>query len=157
MSGTQTVLVGCKAPNGVILNLDRLERESGNPQDIRVRRVRGATTVTLKGWAKPFNREDRTAETGGYALTPVPADFWEAWVATHPDFPMLLDGTILAPTATGGERRGNAMAQAREHEKVERMNAPLNPDGDHRTAPTGGRPPQEEDESRQRRLRSGQG
>ena len=59
----ETVLVGCKAPNGLILNLDRYEVDAQG----RARRMTGLKTVTLAGWAHRIGFEpDPTAETGGY-------------------------------------------------------------------------------------------
>ena len=55
--------------------------------------------------------------TGGYVLTRVPADFWEQWLATHADFPMIEDGTILGP-------HKDAAGQARGHIEVPKMHAP---------------------------------
>ena len=114
MAAGEMVLVGCKHPNGVVLNLDRLEKVNDQGQ---VRMVKGKQTVTLKGWAHPFNRPDPAEGLGGYVLTPVPADFWNAWLESHSDFPMLEDMTILPP-------HKDAPKQARDFEEVPQMHAP---------------------------------
>lgn len=51
MATSSTVTVGCKLPNGLVLELAGQKHE-----------LAGA----------------RTAKAGGYGLTPVPADFWQA-------------------------------------------------------------------------------
>jgi hypothetical protein len=110
------VMIGCKAPNGVVLNLDSFVRKFPGTNDPGVQRVDGKRTVTLKGWSHRVNEPDMAAGTGGYVLTPVPADFWEAWAASHTDFPMLTDGTIIAP-------HKDSIGQARAHAEVPKMHA----------------------------------
>jgi hypothetical protein len=112
MAGEQMVMVGCKHPSGVVLNLDTYVRDGEQGQ---VRRAYGKGSVTLKGWSKPFNMPDTTER--GYALTAVPADFWEQWVAEHPDFPMLLDKTIIGP-------HKDMSGQAKAFESVDPMFRP---------------------------------
>ncbi len=111
------VLVGCKAPNGVVLNLDRYEPMAGG----QVRRIVGKKSVTLNGWAHEFNKIDPAEGTGGYVLTSVPASFWEEWIASHADFPMIEDMTILGPAK-------DAVGQAREMFEVPKMFAPPSKD-----------------------------
>ena len=104
------VMVGCKAPNGVVLNLDRYEIVGGGAARV----IPGKQTVTLKGWAHEFNRIDPAAETGGYVLTSVPQSFWDEWLKTHPDFPMLEDKTIIGP-------HKDVVGQARDMAAVPKM------------------------------------
>jgi hypothetical protein len=111
-----TVMIACKAPNGLVLNLDvsvKTDERGGSKIN------RGPTTVTLKGWSHPFNRPDPTEGLGGYALTPVPTEFWEAWLATHADSPLLADKIILGP-------HRDARAQAVAHDAVPKMFPPAN-------------------------------
>ena len=111
----EMVMIGCKHPNGVILNLDHyvVTDERSNS----VRRINGKATVTLKGWAHLQNKPDPTEGMGGYALTPVPVDFWQAWIKEHAEFPMIVDKTIVGP-------HKDAVAQARAHAEVGKMYAP---------------------------------
>jgi hypothetical protein len=113
-----TVMIACKHPQGVVLNTDKyvLARE-GDPSS-PLRKVHGRS-FKLSGWAHEYNKPDPAAETGGYVLTPVPSDFWEEWLASHKDFPMLMDKTILPPAKVG-----SGLAQARDHEAVPKMFAP---------------------------------
>lgn len=110
----EMVMVGCKHPNGVVLNLDRYETMGTNGA---VRLVSGKRAITLKGWAHQFNRPDPTEESGGYALTSVPKAFWDQWLADHEGFPMLVDKTILGPHRDG-------QGQSRAHASVPKMHAP---------------------------------
>ena len=100
------VLIGCKAPNGLVLNLDRYETTNDNRPP---RRISGGQPVTLKGWSVPFGVADTTS--GGYALTEVPADFWEAWLKANADSSLLADKVILPP-------HRDASAQANAHAAV---------------------------------------
>jgi hypothetical protein len=102
-----TVLVGCKMPNGVVLNLDRYEIVI----DRDVRRIEGSKTVKLKGNAIAFGTPDITV--GGYAFTTVDADFWEAWVKHNVNSSLLADKLIFARPRTP-----DAEAQAREQSSV---------------------------------------
>ena len=80
-----------------------------------MRRLNGETTITLKGWARSWGAPDTTE--GGYALTPVPAEFWELWLQQHADSPLLRDKIILPP-------HKDARAQAIDHAEVPQMNRP---------------------------------
>lgn len=112
----QMVLIGCKHPNGVELNLDKVQF-IGDPKNGQARVVPGERFV-LKGWSYRRGVEiDPTFETGGYRMTPVPASFWEAWLAAHPDFPMLADQTIIGP-------HKDAVGKARDQAAVPQMFAP---------------------------------
>jgi hypothetical protein len=113
----QMVMVACKHPNGVVLNLDRIVPIGNNGQ---VRVVHGAS-VRLAGWSHEYNKVDPAAETGGYVLTPIPAEFWVEWLKAHPDFPMLVDKTILGP-------HRDHVGQARDHAEVPKMFAPSSGD-----------------------------
>jgi len=117
------VLVGCKAPNGIILNLDRYDRQ--DMQRIDVTRVEGARTVTLAGWSHQFNKPNPTEDTHGARLTRVPRDFWDAWFEAHAKSSLLMDGIIIPPPKTAG--RDNAVAQARDQVTRPAMFPPVTP------------------------------
>jgi hypothetical protein len=106
------VLIGCKHPGGVVLNLDHYTLV--DERNLRVRLDMGKMTVVLKGWSHPVNRPDPTEGTGGYVLTPVSKDFWDQWLAEHRDFPMLADKTIIGPHT-------DAKGQARDLAAVPQM------------------------------------
>jgi hypothetical protein len=135
MADVQTVIVGCKAPNGVILNLDRYEIT--HHEKMAVRKIEGKRTIVLRGFAHKFNEPDPTATSGGYRLTAVPADFWAEWWkingshAANPS-PLIIDKIILPPPSSGADKATNGAALAREMAEVPKMNAPLDPSGDPR-------------------------
>jgi hypothetical protein len=103
------VYVGCKMPNGVILNLTRYEvisKEHGIVQ----RTGEELGTVRLKG--NTF-RQGFQVDTSidGYVFTPVPKDFWEAWLKDHADSSLLKDGFIKPALSLDAGKK-----MAREHE-----------------------------------------
>lgn len=114
-----TVAIACKAPNGVVLNLHTYE-PVGSKEQGNVRLVRGKE-VTLLGWAHKWGHPDLTADTGGYRLTEIDADFWAEWVKRNPDSPLLADKIILPPP----DKAGMAASQARDHRAVPKMFAPV--------------------------------
>lgn len=109
-----TVMVGCKSPNGLVLNLDQSVKTDDRGGS---RIIRGAQTVVLKGWAHPFNRPDPAVETGGYVLTQVPTEFWDKWFAVNAESTFIIDKIILPPHR---DARGQAVA----HDAVPRMFGP---------------------------------
>ena len=117
------VIVGCKAPNGLILNLDRYERPDNSRLDVN--RIDGPRTVTLAGWAHDFNKPNPTEETHGARLNRVPKDFWEQWFAVHDKSSLILDGIIIPPPKAAG--RDNATAVAREMADRPAMFPPATP------------------------------
>lgn len=118
-SSVDMVLIGCKHPSGLILNLDRYQAKGTQGQ---VDRVPGGATVTLKGWARPLNGPNvRADETeGGYQLTAVPHDFWDAWFAIHKEDSLIVDRVILPPAS-------DTAAMAREFSAVPQMFRPADP------------------------------
>ncbi len=87
---TRQVYVGCKLPNGVILRLFRWIDDRGTPKDKNTgEREKIAVPATgpngkpqevrLRGPALRFGAQPRFVIAGGYALTPIDADFWEKW------------------------------------------------------------------------------
>ncbi|CAB4149578.1 hypothetical protein UFOVP1433_11 [uncultured Caudovirales phage] len=87
----QTVRIACKAPNGLVLNLSAYH-QTNDRGDVR---VKPGPTVTLAGWSRVFGAADHT--TGGYAMTDVPLDFWNAWYAANEHSSLLADKIILPP------------------------------------------------------------
>lgn len=101
-----TVNVGCKLPNG--LHLDH--------QGVRVT-LNGANSSRL---------------IGGYGLTEVDKDFFDAWSAAYKDFGPLVNGEIFAQSTAK-----NAEAQAKEQATVASGFERINPE-----APGGGVAPE---------------
>lgn len=110
------VLVGCKAPHGLILNLDSYRKRGDQGQ---VERITGTRTVTLRGWTRKASDPDTTE--GGYALTPVPADFWSEWFERNKDHSSLLADKIILPPHV------DAIGQAQDHKSIPQMFRPAHP------------------------------
>ena len=108
------VMIACKAPNGIVLDLDRYEVLNIEKGIIRTHKG-PMPPVTLKGWAAPFGQPPGTV--GGYGLTAVPADFWEAWFSVNANSPLLADKIILPP-------HKDTHAQAKDHAEVPQMFRP---------------------------------
>lgn len=75
--GANTIVICCKLPNG-------LQLEIGKPFED------GYRTFTLNGPAKGKSLVDGT----GYALTTIPKDFWDEWLAYSPRDPQT--GKVIA-------------------------------------------------------------
>lgn len=101
MSGTTSsaIVIGCKLANGVIL---RLKSKPG---------------VEYK-----LNGANAARVIGGYGLTTIPSDFWDAWVKEKAGFPPLENNLIFAqPTVAKAE------GQAKEQEEAKAGTEPLDP------------------------------
>lgn len=114
---TDFVRVGCKMPNGVILNLTRYEivnKEHGVIQ----REGDDRPTVTLKGNAVKVGMPDLSID--GYVFTKVPKAFWDEWLKTHADSSLLRDGYIKA-AASLDQAKGLAADHAKERGMFPRL------------------------------------
>ena len=98
---TDVVYVGCKRPNGIILEL---EDNSGTIQK-----------VTLKGSASSSHFVmERGNYKGLFGITEVPKDFWDAWEEKHKNFQPLKYGEIFVETKAwnlkkAGKERANEL------------------------------------------------
>ena len=102
------IYVGCKMPMGVVLNLSHYEVV--NKEHSVVQRVGEEHTVTLKGNGHRQERPDLSID--GFGFTAVPRDFWDEWLKTHADSPLLRDGFIKPALSVDAQKK-----VAREHEK----------------------------------------
>ncbi|MBS0986887.1 MULTISPECIES: hypothetical protein [Acetobacter] len=88
MATATTVTVGCKLPGGLVLRL----------RDV---------THTLAG-------ANTSSVIGGYGLTRLPADFWQAWAEAYAHYPLLRQGLIFAQsTAEKGAAQAREQAELR--------------------------------------------
>ncbi|EAA3939250.1 hypothetical protein DOR63_23755 [Salmonella enterica subsp. enterica] len=92
----EMVTVGCKLPNGIVLEV-------------------GQKRVQVAGW-----RNNAVKIVGGYGLTQVEKAFWEAWLAEHSQQPYVENGVIFAQ-----DKVNSAAAQATEQETVKSGLEPL--------------------------------
>ncbi|EAA1504788.1 hypothetical protein LWV02_002840 [Salmonella enterica] len=92
----EMVTVGCKLPNGLVLEV-------------------GPERVQVAGW-----RNNAVKIVGGYGLTQVEKAFWEAWLAEHCQQPYVKNGVIFAQ-----DKANSAAAQATEQKTVKSGLEPL--------------------------------
>ena len=118
MATGDMVSVGCKAPNGFVLNLDRYEI-TDKARGL-VQRKDGGALVTLRGTAYKVGKEMPPVVRGGYAITEVPKDFWDAWIAQHRDFGPVVDGLIYCEST-----EDRAVDRSADQAEVAQMFAPL--------------------------------
>jgi len=105
-TGTDTVAVGCKIPQGFTLQLHEF-REMEEVTLGGHRTVRQAFPVgepfVLNGPAHPQNEGPRCLIVGGFAVTHgVPKDLWDKWMdQTGKYLPAVREGMIIAYSAVG--------------------------------------------------------
>lgn len=100
-----TVLIGCKLPHG--LYLDLLDKV-GN---IKARvKLLGNANFTLPNPDRKFKGVN-TEATFGDTINPVDKDHWDAWIKTHADHPAILSGAIYMAM-----KQEDALAKAKEHQ-----------------------------------------
>lgn len=100
MSETRTgspVTVGCKLPNGLVLKV-------------------GESKLALKG-------ANSSRVVGGYGLTSVPSDLWDAWSKAYAESPFIKKNLVFAQS-TASKAEGQANEQAAVKSGLE----PLDPD-----------------------------
>jgi len=130
----RTVVVACKIPNGLVLQLcqKRKQREQGLgvTRDVEVFTKVG-DTITVAGPAYPNGPvpkgfKKRPDDADGYALTHnVPADFWEQWERQNAEADYVKSGMIFAFSELESIRD-----KARDGERLKSGLQPLDPDGD---------------------------
>lgn len=92
----EQVTVGCKLPNGLVLDVE------GKQAIVAGFRGEGVRII------------------GGYGLTAVDKELWEAWLEIHKEQPYVKSGVIFA------QDNGNSVrSQAKEQEKVKSGLEPL--------------------------------
>jgi hypothetical protein len=95
---TPTVHVACKLPNGLVLQLQK--RADDDKTSIAV-----GDQIVLKG-------AQQAHLIGGYGITEVAADFWEAWLKQNQEYGPVRLGLIFAE---GSRERAEAKAKERKH------------------------------------------
>lgn len=131
-SGTDTVTVACRVPNGLVLHVDRMVDGfepimGGGVRTIKVAEAMGQT-YTLAGPAIDLVKLQRDQGldkqvVGGYGLTPgVPRDFWEAWEAQNRDSALVRNRQVFAAAT-----ESRARDQSREQAKVRSGLEPVDP------------------------------
>jgi hypothetical protein len=115
----KTVMVACKLPMGIRLHLCRPEtaRENvlgGGVREYTLwRRDPNMPVVELKGSNFPYGTVPEHQIVGGYGLTVIDADFWEAWCRQNPTSLLLRNKLLFAY-----EHQHDAQDAARDHKTV---------------------------------------
>jgi hypothetical protein len=99
---TGYVTVGCKIPNGIILQLSTMEQSTepvmgGGHRDVKIGRKVGERYV-IKGPRLKLGEVPTFVMAGGYALTigVVPEDFWNEWVRQNHDSDIVRNEFVIA-------------------------------------------------------------
>ena len=111
---TETVSIGCKLPNGYVLEVDyKVTERVGNGSVTMLSRGEKYQRIQLGG----THEHTAAARRQGIQLpsilnpqpyvTKVPKDFWEAWVKAHPRAWVLRSGNIFV-MPTGDEASAKA-------------------------------------------------
>jgi hypothetical protein len=118
-----TVTIACKLPNGIHLDVFRMDDFSERTIHgtvIQTKRAVRTGRFTLKGIKR---RTDDSGLAMGFALTHgVPKAHWDAWLEANKDSPLVQNGIIFASSNSN-----DARARAREHEAQVSGFEPLNP------------------------------
>jgi hypothetical protein len=95
------VVVGCKIPNGIILQLSAFEENTepvmgGGHREVKTGRKVGEKYV-VRGPAVKYGEIPKFLMVGGYALTSgIPEDFWNEWVRQNQDSDIVRRNLIIA-------------------------------------------------------------
>lgn len=116
-TGTATVIVACKLPQGhkarLHIGYEATEVIQGLPHKMRKFRPTGEEFV-FKGPARAQNEGPRVVTASGFALTfGVPADFWEKWYDQHKELDAVKAGLIFAY-----DRQADVKAAAKERKDI---------------------------------------
>lgn len=126
----ETILVGCKSPRDIELNLDSNMVEGDGR---RVRFVPGKLPpVVLKGNGRRRLIGEPEPDPIGYVFTPVPKAFMDEWMARNKDDyqgvgALIRDGVIIV-----SPNRQQAQGENRERIADPGLFEPLKPQGDDR-------------------------
>ena len=142
-SNARTVVVACKIPNGLVLQLqepmERLVDTPRGPEKVKYM-VKGGRQYTVRGPGYPVGTlpkgfaqyKPTPMIEGGYALTTgIPKDFWEKWFEQN----KLADYVVPPDGAEHGmifayDDIDSVAAVAREQEKLLSGNEPISTDED---------------------------
>jgi hypothetical protein len=102
----ETVTVGCKLPNGLVLHLDRMvefkQPVMGGGIEKGMIAQRMPETFTLNGCSVTLSADGRVTDVnhliiGGYGITPgIPKDFWDKWLEANKDTDFVVNRQVFA-------------------------------------------------------------
>lgn len=108
------VMVGCKLATGLTIHLCEPGMSEASKEAILIPNVE--TRVTLAG-------ANSSKVIGGFGITPVDQDFWNAWLKQNQKHPALKSGALFAYAS-----RDKAMDHAVDHETVKTGFEGIDPD-----------------------------
>lgn len=115
---TEKVLIGCKLPNGLIMEVV----EPGMITNVEGRAVQGlhpkphsGQRVILKGANSLRTNPNAAQGVFPYAVTEVDKDLWDAWLARHKNEPMVKNGFVFVAKS---EKDAQAMGKERANERT---------------------------------------
>jgi hypothetical protein len=115
------VLIGCKIPNGIILELITEPSKDVKEQTLQPRPT--GPRVTLKG-SNTLRTDRRMAQAQHlYATTRVEAAFWNAWYARNRDMDFVKNGLVFV-----AKNESELKGISKERQGVATGLEPLNPD-----------------------------
>lgn len=126
-TGTETVTVACKLPNGLILRVfDMVETQEavqGGYRTVKIARPKG-NSITIKGYLEKYNPAlPPAAVSSSFALTSgVPKDFWELWLSQNADLEAVVKGHIFA-----ADHHNTVKSMTREREDLRSGLEPIDP------------------------------
>jgi hypothetical protein len=117
-----TVIIGCKLPHGIFLHLDSREEVVGLKGGIETKFVRE------EGSERLINGANTSRLVGGFGLTTLEKDWWDAWIAQNTNkrgkitFKPYATGMIFAVNS-----QSEAIAESRQREGLRTGFEPVNP------------------------------
>jgi hypothetical protein len=143
-TGTATVVVACKLPNGLHLqHCKMIQVEEASPSGFHKvdRSIRIGPVYTLRGPRLPTGMAPSFPVIGGYAITPgIPKDFWDEWVKQNKDADYLALGEEhkrvgMMPTVFAADSAARIESMCREFSKMRSGMEPLDPEVDRNGRP----------------------
>jgi hypothetical protein len=126
----EMVYVGCKMPNGLVLQLEREyfvdETANGVTRSVRRTQPEGKAWV-VAGIAHPLNEAPKALIVNGAALTPIPKEHWLKWVKQMATLEAVTSGMVFA-----FDKQADSEAHALNLRDVKSGMEPVRQDGDQR-------------------------
>ena len=128
----ETVIIGCRLPNGLILEVGLYERvtDSNGRQATQIRKLANYQKIVLKGWnahSEEMRRNEIQVPAGmntkPFLNRGVSKAAWEEWKKKHPDSWLIKNGILLE-----AKNEADAQVKSLDVAKEPLVLAPLNKD-----------------------------
>jgi hypothetical protein len=108
-SSGQHVLVGCKLPHGMILEL----LAPADKENFMQARNAGKQ-ITLKGACSLYNQTEKKSRAAfDYAITAVDKSFWDEWYPKNKDREFMRNGLVFVTDGANAQSRAEGIAKER--------------------------------------------